>query len=484
MLVVSAVALCGLSVPASAQQSPHGKLTFACEECHTSADWKQMTSPSEFKHAKTGFALKGQHELVKCTACHTTLKFAVTGNRCSDCHKDVHNAELGAACDRCHSPDSWVIPDMIQRHSGTRFSLVGAHATASCDQCHKNSSQHRYIGVRTDCFGCHGADFEATRSPAHRAAGFSTDCAGCHLVNASRWGGSFDHSRTGFPLTQAHASVPCVQCHVGNRFAGTTAQCSGCHMTNFTAAKNPPHTGFPSDCSGCHSTTAWQPSTFDHSKTIFPLTGAHLAVACTNCHKNNVYAGLTTTCYNCHATDFASATNPSHSGFPQTCNTCHTTTAWQPASFTHAPPYANFTLTGAHLTTACAQCHLSGVYKGTPSTCGNTACHLAKYNATTNPVHTAAQFGLDCQTCHSTTSWLTSTFNHTTWFPISSGRHGPGTWTLCTECHVIATDYSQFSCIQCHAHSDQASVDRAHSGKSGYTYTPKSCYTCHPKGSS
>jgi Zn finger protein HypA/HybF involved in hydrogenase expression len=551
------IALVFVAVPATAQQSPHGKLRFQCEECHTSTDWKQMTYPSKFKHARTGFALKGQHESVKCTACHLTLQFAVAGRRCADCHKDVHRAELGAMCDRCHSADSWVVPDMIQRHSRTRFSLVGAHAAASCESCHRSKAKHEFVGVRTDCFGCHGSDFEATKSPNHRAAGFTTDCASCHLVNASRWGGSFDHARTGFPLTGAHAATTCADCHVGNRFRGTVAHCSGCHMADFTAttnpahstgsgfptdcqtchtmvagwrpatfdhgrtafpltgahmatpcaschvnnvyqgtstlcvtchqtdlatATNPPHTGFPTVCSTCHATTAWRPASFDHGRTNFPLTGAHMAVGCNECHKNNVYAGTTTLCFGCHQTDFTNTTNPRHTGFPTECNSCHTTAAWQPASFDHSK--TNFPLTGAHMTTACAQCHINNIYAGTPNTCGSSTCHLAKYNATTNPKHTSAQFGTDCMTCHTTTAWVPSTFNHTTFFPIASGRHGPGTWTLCTECHTTTTDYKQFSCIQCHEHANKTNVDNDHRGENGYTYAPTSCYQCHPRGSS
>ncbi|MEW6510542.1 MAG: hypothetical protein AB1428_06225 [Bacteroidota bacterium] len=617
------IALLATPAPAPGQTSPHGKLRFQCEECHSPASWKEMTHPSKFKHAKTGFALKGQHEAVKCLACHTSLKFAVTGKRCIDCHKDVHRNELGSTCDRCHTSDSWLVPDMIQRHSKTRFSLVGAHAQAACVACHKNTVQHTFVGVRTDCFGCHQADYEATKNPSHRFAGFTTDCASCHVVNAARWGGSFDHARTGFPLTGAHAAAACSQCHVGNSFAGTAAQCSSCHMPQFTAAKapshsgfstecatchtmtawhpasfdhnktgfaltgahqaancqqchvnnvykgtstqcfgchqadftkakspshsgfstdcqtchtmvgwrpasfdhsktmfaltgahmavtctdchknnvykgtstlcytchqqqftsatNPSHAGFPTDCVTCHSTSAWRPSTFDHSRTNFRLTGAHMAVACNQCHKNNQYTGTTTLCFGCHQTDFAGATNPSHTGFSTTCQTCHSTSAWQPASFDHSK--TQFPLTGAHMTAQCAQCHINNVYAGTPMTCGSSTCHLNDYNATTNPKHTAAQFNTDCQTCHNTTAWVPSTFNHTNFFPIAAGSsHPPGKWTLCTDCHTVPTDYSLFSCIDCHAHSDKAKVDAKHVGKSGYSYTSAACYRCHPTG--
>ena len=51
-----------LAAPAvPAQDSPHGKLPFACEECHSADSWKVMPEPARFDHRKTVFALKGQH---------------------------------------------------------------------------------------------------------------------------------------------------------------------------------------------------------------------------------------------------------------------------------------------------------------------------------------------------------------------------------------------------------------------------------------
>jgi hypothetical protein len=96
----------------------------------------------------------------------------------------------------------------------------------------------------------------------------------------------------------------------------------------------------------------WIPATFDHSKTTFPLTGAHLNVLCAQCHATNQYAGqLPTVCYNCHQQDFASAQSPqSHTGFPTDCTMCHTTTA------------------------ACAKCHQTAT-DYTQYCCLSSGCH-------------------------------------------------------------------------------------------------------------
>jgi hypothetical protein len=252
----SVALLCAVLLVAShgavrAQDSPHGKLTFACENCHIADSWKEMPVPAKFDHKKTGFALKGQHDQVKCMECHTSLtfKFKKSSSRCADCHEDVHRGELGPTCDRCHSPQSWLVPDMIQRHASTRFSLVGMHATVPCQECHTNEQKNEFTGLRTDCFGCHQNDYNATTAPSHRQAGLGTDCQSCHAVNAVTWGvsgvafgGSFDHAKTGFPLVGAHAAIACVQCHAGNKFLPTATTCTSCHATDFANAAVPPHT--------------------------------------------------------------------------------------------------------------------------------------------------------------------------------------------------------------------------------------------------
>jgi hypothetical protein len=536
--------------PAIAQTSPHGPIKFACEECHTAESWSIMPSPSKFKHERTGFPLTGQHSVVECTQCHASLSFTGTKQRCMECHQDVHRNELGATCERCHTTQSWLVPDMIERHNMTRFALVGAHRVANCRQCHVNQQQNEFVGLRTDCVGCHQADYDATKTPVHRSAGFGLDCATCHSVSSLSWGSDFDHSRTGFPLTGAHAATACSQCHANNVFTGASPVCYSCHQAQFASAVNPSHAGFPTDCAACHTTwawrpaafdhnatafpltgahvtvactdchknnvykgtptgcyschqsqftsaatpshagfstdcvachttAAWRPASFDHSKTSFPLTGAHAAVACASCHKNNVYAGLPTDCYSCHAADFAGAASPPHAGFPTTCATCHTTTAWSPASFDHSA--TAFPLTGAHTSTPCASCHVNNVYKGTPATCGASACHLPNYNAT-KPSHASGGFGIDCQTCHTTTAWLPYTWslsNHAAWFRIASGnKHNPTVWANdCATCHVTAS-YLDFVCIDCHTHN-KATTDQQHQGRANYQYTSAACYSCH-----
>ena len=170
-------------------------------------------------------------------------------------------------------------------------------------------------GFRPRASRCHQQDFQNTRTINHVAAGFPVTCDACHNVDTWLRVGSFDHARfTGFALSGVHARLDCVSCHAGNRFKGTPAACIGCHQAEFAATKDPPHAaaGFPTDCSLCHTSDTWLNAKFDHSLSKFPLTGAHAATQCAQCHVNNQFAGTPTQCSACHLDAFQKTTNPNH----------------------------------------------------------------------------------------------------------------------------------------------------------------------------
>ena len=323
------------------------------------------------------------------------------------------------------------------------------------------------------CVSCHLADYQKTTNPNHAAAGFPQDCATCHTT-ATWTGATFNHNtQTKFPLTGAHVSVACNVCHASGVYAGLSTACYSCHAKDWQGTNNPNHAaaGFPQDCSVCHSTTNWNGATFDHSKTPFPLTGAHVNVACATCHVNNVFAGLSTACYSCHMKDYNGATNPNHAalGFPQDCSMCHSTTNFTTSTFDHST--TTFPLTGAHTTTPCASCHINGNFTTVPTDCYS--CHKADYTGTTNPNHVAAGFPTTCLTCHTTVTWTGATFNHT-WFPMNHGNA-----KQCSDCHTNPNDYTVFVCTSCHT---QSNTDNEHRGVKNYVYNSTNCYQCHPRG--
>jgi hypothetical protein len=346
---------------------------------------------------------------------------------------------------------------------------------ATCTSCHL---KNQFAGTSTDCVSCHLQDFKATTNPNHVAAGFPQTCATCH--NTTQWkGATFNHNTaTHFPLTGAHINATCTQCHVNNQYATLPTDCASCHLSAYNGTTNPNHrtAGFPQDCSLCHTTSQWPGATFDHSKTRFPLTGAHVSLTCSTCHINGQYAGLSSDCVSCHLKDFNATTNPNHvaAGFPQTCATCHSTTQWKGAIFDHSK--TGFQLTGAHTSVACSSCHVGGRFPGTPTDCYT--CHRSEYETVTNPNHLSAGFPKTCDTCHTTTRWSGAQFNHK--FPIYSGSH-QGKWTTCNDCHTNSQNYAIFSCINCHAHV-QTQMDSKHQGVRNYVYNSQNCYSCHPSG--
>ena len=229
-----------------------------------------------------------------------------------------------------------------------------------CTDCHINNN---YTITNTTCISCHQTDYNNAKSPVPHT-GFPTTCEQCH--DTVLWtDGKFDHSQTGFPLTGAHTVPPrvCTDCHINNNYKLNNTLCITCHQTDFNNANSPvPHTGFPTTCELCHDTVLWTDATFNHNNTPFPLTGAHTVPprACVDCHVNNNYTNLPTTCIGCHQTDYNNTTNPGHAAqpqfFPTTCQTCHSTTNWLNATFNHTQ-YTAFPISHGNANGVCSTCH-------------------------------------------------------------------------------------------------------------------------------
>jgi len=295
----------------------------------------------------------------------------------------------------------------------------------------------------------------------------------------------------------------CGSCHINNNYALTTAptDCgnSGCHLTTWQQTNNPTHAsaGAPfaaANCSTCHNTITWTTAVFDHSTTGWALTGSHQmapagkVVACTDCHVGNNYTftAANTDCYGCHQAAWQSTTTlggavPNHitAGFPTSqCSTCHDTVLWSTGKFDHST--TGFALQGAHVTTPCASCHVNNNFALTAANTDCYGCHQAAWLSTQTlggavPNHVAALYPTTCLTCHTTwvtTGWLGATFNHT-WFRI------PHNGSVCADCHLISTDYSKFSCINCHTRTAHQ-PGMSHPSVGGkYVYGATTCYNCH-----
>jgi hypothetical protein len=316
----------------------NGQFGTDCASCHSTSSWKNVT----FDHSKTAFQLTGKHAGVNCLSCHAGGKFKGTPTVCYSCHKkdDRHAGQLGTDCKTCHSTLGW--NQVTFDHSTAAFQLTGAHSQVSCQSCHAGG---KFKGTPTACYACHKANDK------HNGQ-FGTECGTCHSTQSWK-GATFDHSRTAFPLTGSHVGLACQSCHSNGVFKGTPKDCYSCH------AKDDNHAGqFGTDCGTCHSTQSWQGATFDHSRASFKLTGAHVNVACTQCHSGGNFKGTPSACSACHAEpDF-------HKGVLGTdCAACHNTSRWSPA--TYNGPHT-FPMNHGN-PASCRTCH--------PSTLGSWTCY-------------------------------------------------------------------------------------------------------------
>jgi hypothetical protein len=403
---------------------------------------------------------------------------APRGTQASSPVASPHGA-FQAECSLCHGAKGWS-PARISPtfdHASYGYALEGAHRKADCRACHQSLE---FSKAETACASCH--------LDPHRGE-LGVACEQCHTPKSflDRAAMTRRHQETRFPLIGAHVATDCARCHEAKssgalQFVTRSSLCQSCHLSDYQSTTDPNHasSGFSLQCESCHRPVTWHTSSFDHAASGFPLTGAHRTAACTSCHVGSSFGGLSTACITCHQADYDGTTDPKHSptSFPFECASCHGTDHWKPAAFDHAA--TAFPLTGAHRTTACASCHLAGVYAGTSSAC--VSCHQSDYDSTTNPNHAQTGLSTDCASCHGTSAWDGNFTQHDAlYFPIYSGAH-LGRWSLCADCHTQPSNFTSFSCIDCHAHSDEQITSGHHSGVQGYQYTSLACYSCHPQG--
>lgn len=287
-----------------------------CQSCHSEAGWK---SSQRFDHEQTSFPLLGQHAKAECKDCHKSQLFKEAPKDCWSCHKqdDKHQGSLGTTCADCHNERGWRSTAGRFDHGATQFPLRNAHAAAKvqCKDCHAQGLTG-FRGTDTSCHACHQKDDKHEGSQGKQ-------CDNCHSDISWR-STQFDHGKTRFPLTGRHNGVECRSCHETKRFRGTARECVACHQ------KNDVHRAALGErCEACHNTRHWLAWDFNHNrKTNYPLTGAHVRVACAACHtspapKGQAISPIGQRCHDCHAKDDA------HDGqFGRRCEQCHGTVSW------------------------------------------------------------------------------------------------------------------------------------------------------------
>lgn len=386
-----------------------------------------------------------------------------------------HGEDFVMDCAACHDPSGWSVSlaNVTFDHSTTHFDLEGTHALIDCRECH---TSFVFDEVENDCISCH--------QDVHSQS-VGNDCVRCHSTD--NW--LVDeipelHEENGFPLLGAHTNLSCVECHINEtnlRFDRIGNECISCHLDDFQTAENPNHAsaGYSTDCITCHSPLAfeWTAEVVVHD--FFPLTLGHDINDCAACHDLNNFSNISPECVACHVNDFTATTNPDHQalGFSNDCAACHTLDPdWNPARLDNHNDF--YALNGAHADIAndCVACHM-GDYNNTPNTCFG--CHQSDYNGADDPNHAQLGFSTDCLECHTEDAWEPSTFDHDgQYFPIFSGPH-QGEWNSCTDCHTVAGNFAEFSCLGCHREPNTANK---HDGVQGYIHESNACLSCHPQG--
>jgi hypothetical protein len=460
-----------------------GRLGQNCLQCHNFVDWK---AAKQFDHSKTRFPLTGLHAQVVCEKCHVAggpeKKPQFTGipfGKCSDCHKDPHRGAFVPSCETCHTTAGWrrILPAHEFDHSKTRYPLLGKHAQVDCLKCHAGGDFKRPVAF-AKCSDCHTPDPHGGQFRERTDKG---ECSACHNVDGFKPSlfGVKEHAATAYALEGKHASVACAKCHIpagtATRYNLPFARCLDCH----TDAHQGQFSGAPfaNRCEACHTVSGFQPSTFTialHQKSRYPLQGAHLAVACSDCHsikKAQVVAKVAPyrfedrTCTGCHR-------DPHHGEFKEQmarrrpngtalgCEACHSVKSWTDLlSFDHSK--TPFPLTGAHVKVNCEGCHkptATGAsveqisFKTAHTQCS--ACHQDAH---------AGQFakaGLseDCAKCHNTIAWKPSLFDHERGSTFSlKGAHKN---VSCDLCHKLFKTIDQKRVLF-------------------YKPTPRDCASCH-----
>jgi len=334
-------------------------------------------------------------------------------------------------------------------------------------------------------------------------------------------------------LTRAHAKLEgmtnCTKCHsLGDKV--TNDKCLECHkeIKNRITENRGYHVSPEvkgKDCFSCHSEhhgrnfeiVRFDSKNFNHQKTGYRLTGAHLNQDCAACHKDEriesadirnkeyTYLGLRDNCISCHE-------DVHQNTLSTDCKTCHNTDSFQPAPFFDHNK-SRFPLKGKHKEQECSSCHeittMNGAnfqqFKGIQfNSCAN--CHTDPHNGS---------LGNKCKECHTEESFSVfsgkSYFNHSqTQFPLI-GSHKK---VDCASCHKMGNqvesnyvfqDYKSkdfHQCITCHqdvhdtkfgtdckqCHTEESfrkimSPDKFQHGLTGYPLEGKheevDCRKCH-----
>lgn len=454
-----------------------------CISCHSEHHGRKFDAinlnEKKFNHDLTGYSLIGGHAKVDCRDCHkpdyisdkkiakNKKTFLGLKQECLSCHEDYHQGTLPVSCLDCHDMKTFEEAPKFN-HDQSKFPLKGAHNDVECVSCHKMTTRKGkkfqvFTGLKFDkCIDCHKDPHENK---------FGQNCIECH--NENSWhvinkGVEFDHNKTGYPLEGLHVEVDCKECHT-NGFSENLnyAQCIDCHEDyhdgDFTDSL-----GNITDCNQCHEVDypfTWSNYGIDqHQKSNYPLTGAHEAVSCLECHKPDQnedwnFTISNTSCVSCHDNVHEGKISEKFLG-DNDCEACHNTNTWSSIEFDH--DQTQFKLEKAHTKVSCRECHSQTnnseseewlqEFMDISMECihCHEDVHKGQFVDSKEENH--------CERCHSTDEdWQIPYFDHQkSEFPLE-GKHEQ---VQCSACHkpsenhlpdqVIWYKIEKFECRDCH----------------------------------
>ena len=194
---------------------------------------------------------------------------------------------------------------------------------------------------------------------------------------------------------------------------------------------------------------------FDHLKTGFALTGAHVQARCESCHLNGIFKGTPRDCASCHVAGMGYSRGnvvrpPNHIPTTLACSSCHNTRTYLDARFGHQGVVVG----------SCHTCHNGSTASGKPA----------------GHVQTTAS----CDTCHRMTAWVPATAMDHSMFTAATNCAGCHNGVSATGKPATHVPSGATSCFGCHSVSPAGWRPT----KWNHTQVPVAaqCDTCHTGG--
>jgi len=459
----------------------------ACEQCHVEHIGKNARlvrwpggAADKLDHDLTGYKLEGGHAGKPCASCHTQrtrsgrVTFLGASPACISCHKDkdVHRGRLGSDCATCHGVRTW--EDFRREafdHDRTRYPLVARHRSVECKKCHGEPA--RWTGIPFQaCSDCH-------QDP-HAGKFERFACSSCHSERGWTELDGFASKHPGLSLAAGHARVACTACHdAGNLEPPSQGHaCVACHPVVHEA-------DLGTNCKSCHASIRWldlprSVGLAAHERTVYPLRGKHVDVACDGCHARELpeaqrfRALVYQRCDGCHEDAHRGEFAARQVG---ECGPCHAVRGFRPTRFSVADHAGTrFALDGRHQATPCGACH-TGKRPRLDLRLAGRAC--ADCHADPHGGQFAAEMQQGgCARCHVASDWALPHIDHSTW-PLT-GAHAK---SACARCHgqidgpghtpVEQARYRGIAraCDGCHAD--------VHAGQFRLSEPVRGCADCH-----